>query len=135
MSFKPEGVMHKLPLAISLVAFSISCSAGAASAATAQQCETRATNCLGNCAGIDSASSAYGRCVDKCDGARTACMDSASTGAKGTLTVNPGPGKPPKAGLPTTTGASPSGIKPATSSPPKAPVGTTTPSPTIAPQR
>lgn len=49
-----------------------------AAAATQAQCESRATECLGGCAAIDSNKSTYGSCVNRCDRNRTSCLSSAS---------------------------------------------------------
>jgi hypothetical protein len=83
--------------------------ANSASAATTKQCEDQATNCLGGCAGIDISTTAgnqqYGRCMTKCDGKRTACLDGASDAAK-SMSIGTGSTPPKnKAGVATPPGS------------------------------
>ena len=80
--------MTRLPLLTSLlVAALMAAAANSASAATQQQCEGYATQCLGDCAGIDistpKGNNAYGSCVNRCDRNRTWCLNDAAKAPKG----------------------------------------------------
>jgi hypothetical protein len=75
--------MIRLPLLTTLlVAALTAATANSASAVTQQQCEGFATQCLGDCAGIDistsKGNSAYGSCMNRCDRNRTWCMNEAA---------------------------------------------------------
>jgi hypothetical protein len=102
--------MTQLSLLASLLLVAVTvAAASSASAATTKQCEDQATNCLGGCAGIDISTTAgnqqYGRCVTKCDGRRTACLDGASDAAKN-MSIGTGSTPPKnKAGVATPPGS------------------------------
>ena len=61
-----------------------------AAAVTKAQCESRATECLGGCAAIDSNKTTYGSCVNRCDRNRTSCLDLATNPPSAKTTKEPG---------------------------------------------
>jgi hypothetical protein len=57
-----------------------------AAAATEQECERRATNCLASCAdlySIEGGGASYSKCVVSCDNKRKYCMITSRPAAKG----------------------------------------------------